>query len=185
METSRIDMDPQAAKEALRAYRQHKHPATHEDELIMRAYRAIARGKVVIRAFDSVRQAGFDKQGLPRLALIRADVRRCICTVSSNRVTFRADSRSARHEVEVPWEAAKNEQRGWRRGAALVPIIPLNLRPKASALSSYHILWEADWTEAPVDPLLLKRLQGDLWVVVAAWDLSPVERAIIAERQQF
>jgi hypothetical protein len=65
---------------------------------------------------------------------------------------------------------------------AIVPIIPVHLRPKRG-LANYHILWEAEWTKRyPVDPYLLRRLGGDAWLVVAAWDLTDVERAVMSSR---
>jgi hypothetical protein len=64
-----------------------------------------------------------------------------------------------------------------------LPLVPLPLRPKR-ALTNYHVLWEAEWRRAvPVDPLLLRRLgKGDLWLVVAQWDLTPVEVAALSTR---
>lgn len=72
---------------------------------------------------------------------------------------------------------------GWARARAVVPLVPLDLRPKRG-LANYHVLWEAVWEPAPpVDPMLLRRIgQGDLWVVCAAWDLTEVERAALAAR---
>lgn len=69
------------------------------------------------------------------------------------------------------------------RATALVPTPPLNLRPKRG-LANYHVLWEAEWTRiVPHDPLLLRRIgRSDMWVVVAAWELTPVERAALATR---
>jgi hypothetical protein len=67
-------------------------------------------------------------------------------------------------------------------GRALVPLIPPWARPKAK-LSNYHILWEADWTDVPVDPALLKHLGGPLYVVLAVWDLTEVERSVLSLRQ--
>jgi hypothetical protein len=65
---------------------------------------------------------------------------------------------------------------------ALVPIVPPNLRPDR-ALSRYVILFEAEWRPVPpVDPLLLRHLHGALYVVLAAWDLTPIERAVLAGR---
>ncbi len=66
-----------------------------------------------------------------------------------------------------------------------MPIVPINLRPKRG-LANYHILWEAEWHNVvPVDPLLLRRLgKGDLWLVVAAWDLTEVEQAALTARIQ-
>jgi hypothetical protein len=44
----------------------------------------------------------------------------------------------------------------------------------------YWILWEAEWEQrAPVDPLLLRRIHGGLFAVVAQWALSPVERVVL------
>ena len=72
--------------------------------------------------------------------------------------------------------------KGWfDDGLAIVPIVPLHLRPKFN-LSNYSILWEADWTAVPHDPLLLRQLKGDLWIVLAAWDLTEVERAVLSQR---
>jgi len=48
-------------------------------------------------------------------------------------------------------------------------------------LDRFHILWEADWhLDPPQDPALLRRLMGDLWVVLAVWDLTSLERAVLA-----
>jgi hypothetical protein len=68
---------------------------------------------------------------------------------------------------------------------AMVPSIPPKLRPKRSQLSNFHILFEAEWTVdptplPPVDPALLRHLGGDLYAVVAVWDLTDVERAVLA-----
>ena len=61
---------------------------------------------------------------------------------------------------------------------AIVPLVPPRLRPKD--LSKYYILWEAEWDPlAPVDPFLLKRLTNRFFAVVAEWDLTPLERAVI------
>ena len=74
-----------------------------------------------------------------------------------------------------------------RRGSsdhkAQLPLIPVHLRPKRG-LENYHILWEAEWEPIPPrDPYLLRRIgKADLWLVVAHWDLTEVERAVLATR---
>jgi hypothetical protein len=57
------------------------------------------------------------------------------------------------------------------------------VRPRRG-LENYNVLWEAVWQPAPpVDPMLLRRIgEADLWVVVAAWELTEVERAALAAR---
>ena len=66
-----------------------------------------------------------------------------------------------------------------------MPHPPLNLRPKR-AMQNYHVLWEVEeWIKAPPsDPFLLRRLSkdGDLWVVLAMWDLIEVKKAALSTR---
>jgi hypothetical protein len=68
-------------------------------------------------------------------------------------------------------------------GIALTPIVPLNVRPKRG-LENYHVLWEAEWQPVPPgDPYLLRRIgRSDAWLVVAAWHLTEIERAVLATR---
>ena len=75
-----------------------------------------------------------------------------------------------------------NAKETWR-AEALVPVPPLHLRPQRG-LANYHILWEAEWTKiVPRDPYLLRRIgQADLWLVVAMWNLTEVERAALSTR---
>ena len=67
---------------------------------------------------------------------------------------------------------------------AVVPQAPLHLRPSDADMAKYHILWEAEWSPIPPrDPMLLRRIgEADLWVVVAHWDLTEVERGALATR---
>ena len=80
----------------------------------------------------------------------------------------------------------------WRREAwtAMVPIVPPKHRPPGSStLASYLILWEADdWTWAklpapPRDPALLRSIGGDIYAVLAQWDLTPLEQMVLSGRQ--
>ena len=61
--------------------------------------------------------------------------------------------------------------------------MPVDIRPKRG-IENYHVLFEAIWQPVPpVDPMLVRRLgEADLWVVVAAWDLTEVERTVLASR---
>lgn len=75
------------------------------------------------------------------------------------------------------------ERDHWKPEAtAVVPIVPPRLHPRA-ALSNYHILWDAIWTPAPPkDPMLLRRLAGHLYAIVAIWDLTSLEQAVLRGR---
>lgn len=178
-----LKVDKFVAMDALRQYREHRANATPEDEAIMRVYREIARGRVVVQAFESIRRAGWNAEAFPKLALTRADVIRCECDPSATEVKFydaRGNGKRARYVVRGMPERPDIRE-SWRRGVATVPLIPLHLRPKHS-LANYSILWEADWHQAPHDPLLLRWLRADLWIVLAAWDLTAVERAVLEQR---
>jgi len=66
---------------------------------------------------------------------------------------------------------------------APLPIIPPQFLPNGD-LSDYFLLWEVEsWTqEPPVDPMLLRRLTPNMFVVLAVWDLTPLEQAVLRGR---
>jgi len=79
-------------------------------------------------------------------------------------------------------------------GYALVPIIPPAVRREAGVAASrdreHHVLFEVEaWSDTPLraepdrDPYLLRHLGGDLYVILAAWDLTPLERAVMTWRR--
>ena len=65
---------------------------------------------------------------------------------------------------------------------AVAPIIPPQYRPPFK-LENYHLLWEVDrWTVNPQprrDPALLKHVGGDMYAVLAVWDLTELESRIL------
>lgn len=193
MQTQAIEIDRAKARELYRAYKKHQHYSEPMDDEIRRAYQLLAQGRLIIRALDSIVKAGVGDDGWPKLAISRADFPTCYCDIRHDgSAIMRCDSsRSARSNVAPnKWfEFAAGSfdssvQRGkWKSGKSLVPPIPLPLRPKR-ALQNYHILWEAEWTPvAPRDPFLLRRIgKGDMWLVVAMWDLTDVERIALSAR---
>jgi hypothetical protein len=174
------------ARDLWRAYQKHRHWSQPIDREIAAAYAKIAQGKTVIRAIESVATGGVNDVGLPNLALARADAKLL-------RLTMRGDggasmTTSLRRSKALTFDFPAGTftgKAGWRNAEALVPLPPLNLRPKR-ALQNYHILWEANWQKAPpVDPFLLRRLSkhGDLWVILGVWELTAVEASVLATRR--
>lgn len=192
METANIELDRDQARDLYRKYKAHLHYSTPIDYEIMRTYQLIAQGRVVIKALESVKAAGLNAAGLPKLALCRADKTGC-------RFRLEGDGSAVMHadDANIGWRSPQTSSvvlrfpagsfpRGANHrwgGRALLPSIPLHLRPKRG-LANYHILWEAEWTRVPpADPYLLRRIgKADLWLVVAAWDLTEVERAALSTR---
>ena len=188
METEQIIMDRAEATELYRQYKEHRHYSAPADAEIKQAYRALSKGELVIRALESVVQAGLGTQGLPKLALCRADARTCYLEHRDGEVRFmpveRRLSRAPAGTIAVPHDRLPVQTKGrWRAFESILPAIPHHLRPK-HALSNYHILWEATWEPIPTrDPYLLRRIgSSDMWLVAAMWDLTEVERAALATR---
>jgi hypothetical protein len=201
MQTLSVDLDRSKARELYRAYKKHQHYSTPIDEECRRAYQLIAQGRLIIRALDSVKAAGVYTEGegvgLPKLALCRADALSCVGRVSHDgSASMAADDARVRYSrpnwtpittrslinwPEGSFPHVPNRKR-WD-GVALVPTPPLHLRPKRG-LENYSILWEAEWSNTPPgDPFLLRRIgKADLWLVVAHWDLTAVEKAALSTR---
>lgn len=170
-------------------YQAHRLGGTAVDHEIARIAKMIAKGKVMINALAEIIKAGADAKGNPKLALMRADQKRCY-------LDLKADGGAFMHNREQSWNlhrAAASLRFEFpagtfpvstrtRRLESIVPHIPPDIRPKRG-LQNYHILYEAVWRrEIPVDPLLLRRVgnSGDLWIVLHAWELSDIERAVLA-----
>lgn len=191
MNLTTIEMPVEEAKERLREYEEAlRDQRTAEDEGIAMAYRAAARGMPVIQLSRCIEAGGFFDNGLPKLAIARANATTCWVRVRSGEdALVYADKQFAEnrgslvgtHTVRVP---VPIEWRKWASGSTVVPLIPPKHRPKRTRISNFHILWEVEeWTRVPpVDPALIRHIRGDLWSVVATWDLTEIERAVLSAR---
>lgn len=203
MDTIPVVVDRQRALELYREYKKHAHYSRPIDRECQRAYQLLAKGRLIIRALESVRLAGVKTTGtdagFPKLALCRADATSCKVEMLHNGGAtmhnggtaprsrgWRQGGGMQQSANVIVFEAGTfpvpNGYRRWR-GEALVPTPPLNLR-RARGLANYHVLWDAEWTRiAPSDPFLLRRIgRADMWLVVAMWELTPVEKAALATR---
>ncbi|MBR0879667.1 MULTISPECIES: hypothetical protein [Bradyrhizobium] len=198
METQNVVMDPREARELYRKYKTHVHWSCPLDREVMRAYQLIGQQKLVIKALESIVAAGLDADGHPKLAIAPADAKAVTCRIRADGSAImdgrapRSQSFKSNNDNKL---ISERSYIAWPRGSfanvpkevwhaqAQVPSIPLHLKPKRG-LANYHILWEAVWTKAPpLDPFLLRRIgKADLWVVVAMWELTEVERGALATR---
>lgn len=186
-----VSISVDTARQLWREYQKAKHYSTPIDREIMSAYQKLAQGKLIIKALESIATAGLGEDGLPKLAIARADAKLCHLTmrgdggaVMDSGQRTPAPRRGAVSTVRFDFPSGTfPAATRWRNAESVVPHPPLHLRPKR-ALQNYTILFEAEWRRAvPVDPFLLRRLgKGDLWLCLAMWDLTPVEQAALAAR---
>ena len=164
---------------------------TVEDEAIAQAYRAARRGLQVIRLSEAVHMGGFDDDGLPRIAIARATWTDCTVRWTGDDIIYGEetwpDNRGAlvgQATVRVPMrQVGVPPVRAYRRAHSPVPLVPPKHRPRPRRLRNLHVLWEVEhWDTVASDPALLRHIRGDLWSVLAVWDLTELERAILAQR---
>jgi hypothetical protein len=173
------------------------------------AYRELAKGTPLIDPIAAIRECGWRSDSRPVLAIARADLQHVRWEVTGNGRTWNPGTQryggnwapctwrfESRNKSDLSWR----RRDGWgktftvsdvlaeppgepKRGVAMVPMVPPDvLPPRGCDLAKHFILWEvSDWDIAPpIDPILLRPIGGDLYAVVAQWDLTEVERAIIA-----
>lgn len=196
IDAATMKVDYFQATTAYRNYRQaiKENRATKDDVTLARAYHALLRGRKIIDVGAAIATTGVDQERRPKLAIARADWPRVFARRDDDgkfRFTGRSSDwgRRPAGEIAVRIPDVQHQERRsdgvWRpvgEGQAQVPTIPPQFRPKGP-LADYHILFEAVWQRVPpVDPLLVKQLGGRdslLFVVLAAWDLSPLEQAVL------
>lgn len=174
-------------KEYTQAFKRTKDPVYAD---MKKVYHAIKKGAAIVDVPASIIAAGVRPNGQPFLAIAPANKQTCFLEISREG-----------HAVYSPFQFGKRRWSGlplkgeveikncfpsmgqWQRLKAPVPMIPPRLRP-LNLHDDYYILWEVDsWTVMPSrDPYLLRRITTNLFAVVAAWDLTDVELAVMAGR---
>lgn len=198
MNLETVTVPPDEAKEKLDEYRGLiAGERTTEDEAIIQAYRAAARGLPVIDLPRTIASGGFHPNSLPRLAVARADTRECFACWDGSALIFSdaddwrlnqgalVNARSVRVPLagdELP--AVLVRRRRWNAAVTMVPIVPPRFRPRRRRLHGCHVLWEVEeWTRIPPrDPALIRHIRGSLWTVLATWDLTDLERLVLTQR---
>lgn len=203
MNVSTLTMDPALARAKLKAYRASRHKDAEElYRQTEAAYAELAKGTPLIRLSEAIQQAGFFEDMRPKLAIARSDQREVRFDWRSHESFGTFDCRhgqqratSLLRRVDLGRHHGLTHRPLWAkgqavgrdiRGYALVPMVPADVRPARGQLINWFTLWEVDqWFDnpqtmkAPVDPMLLKHLGGDLYGVLAQWDLTPIEQAIL------
>lgn len=211
MEIEKIQMPQEKAKAEWKIYNdliKKRHDKYLED--MKKCMYQLSQGRALIDIYKVMEKAGVNKTYQPRLAIARADWKEVFFTKKdSGRGFFAGDSKDwydkSKGEIDMPpetfcqWLRIKDDitmsdksirkaERRWDietpKIKTKVPIIPAQLMPEGE-LSEYYILWEPKtWEELPEqkDPLLLKRITENLFVILSAWDVTELEQSIISSR---
>lgn len=210
MQASTIEMEPEVAKEKLEAYRRalvgrHSQSVEREWQAAMRGFEELAKGTPLVDPFQAIREAGWRADGRPVLAMARADQPQVQWSPFSDSRHWTAASGYQGKYAPMVWEFRARQSRWSSQRAAsltvrvekiiveppvepktsvtLIPMVPPDVMPKRGVnLAKHFVLWEVEsWDLAPpVDPMLLRPIGGNLYAVIAQWDLTELERAIIA-----
>lgn len=192
-----FDIPKEKAKKAWKEYLELLKVRDDEGAKVLKeAYYHASKGRKIIDIYQAMQNAGLNKEGWPSLAICRADGKECCFRRRAkgaglfHHTFLRRWEGGDRNSIRIPQNAFMelpvdeldeyNNQR-----YAVIPTIPAKYYPKGK-LERHYILWEVEeWFEKsqipvpPVDPFLLKRISPNLFVVLAEWDLSPLERAVI------
>lgn len=206
MDLATIEMPVHEARKKFLEYREAVRGRHYdEDHQMMVGYRQLAKGNRLLKMSETLAKGGWNGRGLPRLALAKADdlnkperqneihvrVERPgngVATVIYSPKPWRdhpsnSGMRAGVTRFNLPGLEVNPPSR-WDDWLAIVPLVPPALRPKS--LTNYFILFEATWflrtPRLKGDPALVRHIGGDLWAVVATWDLTELERAVLAVR---
>ncbi len=199
-ENAKIKMPKEQAKEEWKKYvellktRKEKYLET-----MKKAHYEMKQGRELIDVYKIMKESGLNEVEEPKLAIARADINEVIFKRRDsgtgsfemeegwNRGGWKTDvelpqntfkihwKRQIRNGVESQWQIDKEKIK------TKVPIIPAELVPDGD-LKNYYILWEpSEWQELPEtkDPILLKRISQNLFVILGSWDLTELEQSII------
>lgn len=204
MDVPVIAMTPEEAQDKLDAWQAERHADQREvKEACIKGYEALAAGKTLIQLDAAIRGGGFFDSGFPKLAIARADRREVQFTWRPHEAIAFYDTRQAgargrggsllrsidmRRFHNITYLAGDGTRYGkWLDGYAQVPLLPAEHRPPTGQLRDWFILWEVEqWyarsmdVEPDRDPMLLEHVAGQLYAVLAEWELTELERAVMA-----
>lgn len=204
MNVPTLQMDPD---EALGKAFEYEASSRRDPETLLakKIFQLLAEDKVLVDVGMAIRDAGFHgDEWRPKLALARADRRHVAFRWYSWSDIGLFDSNVTRGRHFPALVEAVNFNRlhnlryrdgdgSWHRrtvdGYALVPMVPPDVSYGGYKPHKCHILWEVEkWSDSPLrampdrDPYLLHRIEGDLFEVLGEWDLTEVERYVMAGR---
>jgi hypothetical protein len=197
--------DPTARRELEQIARAYRIASADGVQLValtptVRAGGTVTRTRVLRRGRDDELRLNYL---LPRLAIAPAEARFVytlgvqrggrveLCDQSNPWWNYRKGRVTIDAGFELPagfepgYELTAYGRQAW---SAMVPLVPPKHRP-ARGLGGHHVFWEVDewrWSMLPPpprDPALLRHVGGDIYAVLATWELTELERLVLEGRQ--
>jgi len=180
MQLAEIHIDRKEAKDVIARF-----PRSRDNHI--NVCHAIAQGHRVINLILSIKQAGLNEDGLPRLA-VSVNLM-CVYDLYGGRHRFSSWGEDwSRTQIDVRGLPRKFKQRSdW---ISTCPPVPSEISNMKRPDDLY--CWEATWTKKSrefegirsfEDPVLLRPVGGNLYSVIAEWDLTELERKIFGKIQ--
>lgn len=158
---------------------------------LRKIYNQIKSGKKVIDIFKVIQKGGVHENFHPKLAIAQAKTKKITCEYFQHGLVKFINDDSWRRRISTADVILENclpkfqMQNSFanQKITAPVPLIPPKFLPKVLT-EDYYILWEVDvWKMIPpTDPWLLRRITKTMFVVLAGWDLTEIEKAVMAGR---
>lgn len=183
-------------REYIAASKTYKNPIYAD---LQKVYNQVRNGQKVVDIGKVIAKGGVHPNFHPKLAIAKATTKTIQCIYRSNgdvsflnrELDWRSKSYSddiflkaclplipTQHLPKISWGNGHDDKLQLK---APIPICPPRLLPK-NLTEDYYILWEVDeWKMVPpTDPYLLRRITKNMFVVLAAWDLTELEKACMA-----
>lgn len=175
-----------------------------KDKAVATAYQAIQEGRQLIDLRKSIIKAWRDRHSVhdwldnvPPVALTRGDLSGTLVTCRSTANqnieyvagagTFRRPTWNLKFEALRTGVWGDSNRKLIREGRTRAPHVPPYIATRIGDLAGKLLFWEASWVYSEryavqprtTDPALLEHVAGDLYAVVATWELSALEAAAL------
>lgn len=183
-----ITMQKEKAKEKYKQHleiiKKHKTKALKEAK---RMYYHLSKGRKLLDIWKVFENAGLNSDGNPRLAIAPANLEEIRFKKRNNRSSYFFIE--GRYSWDEKWfyTLPKEIYPKWNEEGIIstkVPTVPAKHIPKGK-LENYWILWDVKtWDKLPdnKDPILLRQISDNVFVVIAKWNLTKLEKAILRGR---
>jgi len=163
---------------------------------LKQTYYHLSQGRKVIDIYEVFKKSGLKEDGGPNLAIARADLKEVYfhkermgagCFAEKERWYDQADNVRLPSGTFPNWLTEPDPNWDDRTQivrptlVSKVPLVPAHIMPNGR-LDNYYTLFEVvKWDDVPVaaDPYLLKRINANAFVVLAEWDITEVEQAVM------